>query len=672
MMLETEGTPKERPMNRILPTISFQRIARPALLRSLILFGGLLFFQNCYAFQGSSQRATNAQPSNQNATSPQLQPAIEQQSSGSEGASTAEQRSPLQQLLSPREVNRPPAPISSNVDPQTLPDRVTVPLQEAVLPERSVVSRVGENNITLIIRNGSLPAVLSAIAEEMNRNIVAAADVTGQISVTMTNVPLERALDAILSVNGYRWTQQERIILVSSISGQAVLSPLVQGREVRVFHLNYVSATDLDKTVKGLLSPVGKSYVTEVSPLDKRRTREELVVEDLPDYLDRIQSYIHQADKPPPQVLIEAHVLQVDLRDDNRHGVNLQNIASLTGGDITLTANGFADRTASPAFIINVDGRRLDAVVELIKQTTDAKTLASPKVLAVNGQEARIQIGQSLGYLTTTTTQTSTLQQVNFLDLGIVLTVTPIISNDGQILMTVKPEVSSGQINTTTNLPDSNTTEVESTVLMPSGHAMVVGGLISDNDNDQQSKVPFVGDIPGLGKLFQRRTRVKSRREIIIALLPRIVPYNDIAQHQHAAEVQRATTPLTYGPLIPTDRTSLEARLPSANHVCEPLGKPMEKFPTPPVAYSPHHSTTGAHVPYLPPKTNSLVPMLTPSSYLPTVDERPVDELPPDAEPVPLNPQTSGIGQRLRSALPRVARQKVSSADGWQASRQRR
>ena len=224
MMLETEGTPKERPMNRILTTISFQRIARAALLRSLILIGGLLFFQNCHAFQGSSQRTTNAQPSNQNATSAQLQP---QQSSGSEGASPAEQRSPLQQLLSPREVNRPPAPISSNVDPQTLPDRVTVPLQEAVLPERSVVSRVGENNITLIIRNGSLPAVLSAIAEEMKRNIVAAADVTGQISVTMTNVPLERALDAILSVNGYRWTQQEKIILVSSISGQAILSPLV-------------------------------------------------------------------------------------------------------------------------------------------------------------------------------------------------------------------------------------------------------------------------------------------------------------------------------------------------------------------------------------------------------------------------------------------------------------
>ncbi|GAB5444222.1 MAG: hypothetical protein Fues2KO_45710 [Fuerstiella sp.] len=487
------------------------------------------------------------------------------------------------------------------------PSSVTVPLTAEPLPERTVISAAGQN-VTLIVRNGSLSAVLNAIAEHMNLNIVSASNVTGQVSVTLTNVPLEDALEAILSVNGYRWIRNRNIILISSLDATSKVAPSVQGREVRVFRLNFVSAMDVDKTVSGLLSPVGTSYVTEVDPLNKRRTREELVVEDLPEYLDRIEAYVQQADCPPAQVLIEAYVLQVALRDNNRHGVNLQNLASLSGADVALGATGFANAAASPAFIINLDGRRLDALVEMIRETTDAKTLATPKVLAVNGQEARVQIGESLGYLTTTTTQTSTLQQVNFLDLGVVLTVTPVIGQDGRILMTVKPEVSSGRINPTTQLPDSETTEVESTVLIPSGHAMVVGGLITEENTDQQARVPIIGSIPGLGKLFQRRNRVRDRSEIIIALVPRIVPYGEAAQYQHAKEVQRATTPLVYDDLQTVDRSVLEPRIRGANQSCEVPGRGMQNFASVPPAYSPYtpavpHVIQGPQ--YLPPVIHS-------------------------------------------------------------------
>lgn len=516
-----------------------------------------------------------------------------------------------------------------------LPSDLKIPFANEPLPARSTISSSGKN-VTLIIRKAKLSAVLEGMAEKLGLNVVTAGDVTGELSITLNNVHYEDALDAILSVNGYRWVRrtvrQKEIIMVSKLSSETKLSPHVQGRGIRVFRLSFVSAIDIDKTVKGLLSAVGQSYITEVDSKDKRKTREELVVEDLPEYLDRVQEYVEQADRPPAQVLIEAYVLQVKLKDDNRHGVELENLTSLVGGDVTVQANGIANVNSSPAFIVNLNGRRLGAVVEFIKETTDAKTLASPKVLAVNGQQARIQIGESLGYLTTTTTQTSTLQQVNFLDLGVVLTATPVISHDGQILMTVKPEVSSGRINPTTGLPDSDTTEVESTVLMPSGHAMVIGGLITEEDSDQQAKVPILGDVPGLGKLFQRRQKLKDRSEIIIALVPRIVPYNHLAQHKHAQEVHRATTPLLYGPLTSTDRRCLEPALPNASRECDPYGKRMECFPVPPVAYSPQHLLERG-VPYLPPASQKVESIrVSPPERAMRIDQ-------PDPEPTELQPQ---------------------------------
>ena len=549
---------------------------------------------------------------------------------------------------------------------------INVPLTEAPLPERSVINANGKN-ITLVIRDGSLAAVLNAIADEMNLNVVSASDVTGQISITMHDVPLHNALDAILSVNGYRWVMHRNIIQISSLNGDGQLSPAVQGREVSVFRLDFAAASEVEKTVKGLLSPVGNVFVTAVDSLDKLKTREEVVVEDLPDYLDRIRAYIAQADQPPAQVLIEAHILQVQLSDDLRYGVDLQSLTSMAQANVSLQTNGIANPAASPGFILNIDGDHVDAVIEALKSTTDAKTLASPKVLAVNGQEAKIQIGQKLGYLTTTTTQTSTLQDVKFIDLGVVLTVTPVISRDGQILMTVKPEVSSGRINSTTGLPDQETTEVATTVMLPSGHAMLIGGLIKENDTDLEGKLPILGDIPVFGKLFQKRNRVKNRSEIIITLIPRIVPYEEFAQWRHSEEVQRASAPLLYGALKRVDRRRVEATLPNAHGYCDTCGisddaygKPMSCFPVPPVAFSHQGSGQFDQVPYLPmtPATELHIqrqPMgghRSPREFLPPVN------LQSDHTSQPTIRQTSGIvpDRPARSS-------KRSIFSGWRRSR---
>lgn len=461
----------------------------------------------------------------------------------------------------------PPSGLAPNGPPtngvQTEPDgSVHIPLHGNDGGDNiSVTSRNGK--VSLVVRNAPVQSVLNLLAQQQGLNLIAAEDVTGNISVTLTNVAFEDALGSIVAIAGCTWTQQKGIVLVTKIGGNAKSIPGIQGKVVQVYPLNFVSATDIEATVKGLLSPIGQIFISQTTPKDQRRTQELIVIEDLPDSVSRVGQYLVQVDQPPRQVMIEAHVLQVDLKDDTRHGVDWKYITTAAGRDIAVKTAGFTNPLSSPASIFSLSGEHLQLVVEALKTTTDAKTLANPKVIVANGQEARIQIGDKLGYFVTTTTQTSTLQNVNFLNTGVVLRVMPQISNDGRVLMQVKPEISTGKISSL-GLPETKTTEAETTVLLEDGGGMVIGGLIRESDTDTQEKVPILGDLWGVGRLFQKRSVIRERNEVIIVLIPRIAPYgNPDDRIRESVDITRTQIPLFKNGLQPVDR-SFEPRLPDA------------------------------------------------------------------------------------------------------------
>ncbi|MGN6547380.1 MAG: secretin and TonB N-terminal domain-containing protein, partial [Aureliella sp.] len=486
--------------------------------------------------------------------------------------------------------------------------------------------------VSLTARDAPLSTVLSLIAEQHGLNIVTGADVTEQITVKITNARLEDALDAILATNGYTWARRSNIIIISKMSGDKKSSPAVQGRQVQVFSLNYMSATDADKVVQGLLSPVGQSFITATVPTDHRRTHEQLVVEDLPDYVHRIEQYLMQADTAPRQVQIETHVLQVTLKDNCRHGVNFKEILHIAHTDVTVSTAGLASGTA-PASMIRLQGSDLDSLLEALKSTTDAKTLASPKVTVLNNQEAHMQVGGKIGYLLSTTTQTSTLQSVNFLDVGVILTVLPSITADGQILIRVAPQVSTGRINPTTNLPESETTEVETRVLLADGEAIVIGGLIKETDNDGRSKVPVLGDLWLVGWLFQRREVTRERNEIIITLVPRIVPDAPGCRTLDPQDVEQAQTPLLYGDLQQVDRTRFEPKLPC--YTVRPRNRQTyspPQFAPPAQQYVPAYES-------MQPQEVIEYPAVPAPADMPTLTIQPPVEFPLPSEIRPIQPQ---------------------------------
>ncbi len=443
-----------------------------------------------------------------------------------------------------------PSPPQAAAEEEAL-ERIEVPLA-AGPTVNGTVDAVG-STVSLAVREAPLHAVLSLVAQQQGLSIVASGDLKQTITVTLQPTTLDNALDALLASADCAWTRRNNVIYVTPIVKDSVTSPFFQGRDIRVFSLNYAAAADVEKVVAGLISAVGKVFVREIDAKDQRRTVEQLVVEDMPEYLERISSYIAQADRMPRQVLVEAHILQVKLGKDHKHGVNFDTLARISGARVQLWNKGLATE-AGPGMVFTVDGTDFNSLIDCLTTTTDAKTLASPKVLVVNGQESRIQIGRRLGYFITTTTQTSTLQNVQFLEVGVVLNVTPHITDDGQVLMQVMPKVSSGDINPATTLPEEETTEVETSILVPDGHGIIIGGLIQEIDNDRQSKLPFFGDLWLVGNLFQRSTVNRERNEVIVALLPRVVECAELALPEAAVELDRASTRLLTPQLEPAPR----------------------------------------------------------------------------------------------------------------------
>lgn len=398
-----------------------------------------------------------------------------------------------------------------------------------------------DDAVTILAQDVDLRIVLANLSAESKVNIVVAENVTGRVTTSLRNVPLWHALDAILKVNGLVWSQQGDIIFVNRPNAMAMPSAgSMPGQILQVYDLNYVSAVEVVEIVRGLLSPAGRAFTHAATIASTRQTRERLIVEDYPDRLHKIALYLQSVDTPPRQVLIEAHVLQVTLTEDTRHGVNFKALARLSGARVNFNSAGFADTGSSPGFTLGIDGSDLDTMLECLKSSSEVRTLAAPKVLCVNGQEARIQIGSKFGYFVTTTTQTSTLQNVNFLDIGVVLQIQPIIAEDNQVLLTVEPKVSGGRINPTSKLPEEDTTEATTTVLLPDGCGMIIGGLIKDASNESRSWIPWLGDRPFLGKLFSKHGFKKERVEVIIALTPHILPYATKIDQREAEQYARA------------------------------------------------------------------------------------------------------------------------------------
>lgn len=449
-----------------------------------------------------------------------------------------------------------PAADSDAIGSRPLPmaNPIAIPMNSVPNTDRASIQKQGDL-VTLVATDADVRDILRMIAEYHKLNLVIGPEVMGMVTVSIRGARLDEVLDAILGVAGFQWHRSGNLLYVTSSESEILLDPKVQGRRLQVYPLNYVSAQDLEPIVNRLLSPIGKVFTSEADAVDQLKTRELLIVEDIEASHERIAQYIAQIDIPPRQVLVEAHVLQIDLNDEDRCGINLRAIARLSGARVTLEGTDFAnDAPEGPSLAFRIAAQDVGYLIEAIHVNTNSRTLASPKVSVVNRQTAKVQIGQRLPYAVSTTTQTATIQNVQFLDVGIVLEVTPVITQDGNILMTVLPKVSGGRI-TESGFPEEDTTQVSTTVLMPNGSGLVIGGLIRETDSQTTAVVPKLGKIPVIKYLFNKRSAENRRNELVVALVTHIIEDSNPVRQKECIDLQNglpehAASELQYAPEI--------------------------------------------------------------------------------------------------------------------------
>ncbi|MBL0926410.1 MAG: secretin and TonB N-terminal domain-containing protein [Phycisphaerales bacterium] len=431
---------------------------------------------------------------------------------------------------------------------------------------QSKVKMTQHNTVDILVQDEDLGNVLRMLSIESRRNIVAGKDVGGKLTLFLYDVTFEQALNAVLRANGFDYVEQDGFIFVYPAADVEKMKQESRKPVTRVFTLNYLKATDAEQFVTPLLSKSGTIKVNKDSgafnlPENAPTGNEEfalaatLVVRDFPEHLAEIENLLKELDSRPAQVLVEATILQSTLTEANAFGIDfailgqvnftdflglggpLAAASALQSGRLTPPGNRAVGGVSSVGNSAGEGGLKVSVIqddigifIRALDQVTDVNILSNPKILALNRQPARVLVGRKLGYLNTTTTQTSTTQTVQFLDTGTQLAFRPFVSKDGMVRLELKPRVSEGVIRTATDatgaavtIPDEITQEITTNVIVPDGSTVVLGGLFKETTTLGRNQVPVLGDIPILGAAFRGHDDKTDRQEIIFLVKPTIV-----------------------------------------------------------------------------------------------------------------------------------------------------
>jgi type IV pilus assembly protein PilQ len=460
---------------------------------------------------------------------------------------------------------------------------VSVPSAQAYQPaggepaaagEKAKVTVSPQDTVDIHVKDESIVNVLELLGVGSQRNIIVSKAVSGKVSADLYNVTFEEALNAILRANGLDYLQEGRFIYVYTAEEMAEMKKKMIKRQAKVLTMSYLNAADAAEFVKPLLSEggeikfVGKTAdfnIPSNAPVgaDNYALGATLVVIDYPENISAIEQVLVELDTKPKQVMVQATVLQTQLKEENAFGVDLSIIADLKftdflniggplgaadglvrGGDGTKSdGNGLSPPDnqgvaigTSPGLTkgkstlkIGVVGGNVSAFVRMLDEVSDTVVLSNPRLLTLNRQPARVLVGERVAYLSTTQTETSQTQTVQFLDTGVQLYVRPFVAPNNQIRLELKPQVSTA---TTRNIkagggevtvPDETTQEIVTNVIVNDGMTIVLGGLFQEATVAGRRQVPVLGDIPLIGAAFRGHDDTTDRNELIFMITPTIM-----------------------------------------------------------------------------------------------------------------------------------------------------
>lgn len=426
--------------------------------------------------------------------------------------------------------------------------------------------RYNGRRINIDVKDGDVHNILRLLADTGHVNIVTADDVGGTITIRMMNVPWDQVLDVVLQAKGLGMTrsgnlirvaplaqlQKERELKLAQQKQEYELTPLT----TRLIPVSYAQAEEIQARAKDLLSPRGSIAVDDRTNV--------LIARDTDANLNFIEQLIRSLDTQTAQVLIEARIVEatssynrevgiqwggdvtMSPATGNPTGVAFPSSVAVAGGNYdnntpTAGLSPFTRTIPTPNFAVNLPAAtgtgsggaigmtlgNIDNTINLglrlsaLETTGLVRIVSAPRVMVLDNREARINQGTLIPYA-----QVSALGvQTTFQEAKLQLLVKPHVTADGSVAMHVKLNRDEPNFNQTApnGAPTILKREAETDLLVMDGHTAVIGGIYTRNTGRNLVSIPFFGDIPILGVLFQKRSASDARNELVIFITPHIV-----------------------------------------------------------------------------------------------------------------------------------------------------
>ncbi|RFO98109.1 hypothetical protein DIC66_05150 [Rhodoferax lacus] len=383
----------------------------------------------------------------------------------------------------------------------------------------------GKKPVTLQFRDANLRMVMEAIAKTTGLNVMFDKDVKTDLKVTIfvRDTPVEEAIDLILM----QTQTAKRILSENSILIYADTE--AKSREYAELKIRRFAMTNADP--KNVMAMVKTMTKTKDIFIDEKTNS--LVVRDTPQIIRMIEKLIVAMDQPEPEVMLEVDVMEVSRDRALALGIDLPTTfgTSLTSMTLDqLAALGRGDFVSTTG--VTVTAKKTDS---------DVNTLATPRIRVRNKEKAKFLVGDRLPVISTAAVPGSTATtgvgavyntSVQYVEVGIKIEAEPTIYADGEVAIRMALEVSSAgapnadAAKTGTIAYTIGTRSVNTVLRLKDGQTEVIGGLIQDEDTSAATRVPGLGDIPILGRLFGKQTDVKNKKEIIMSITPRIIRNN--------------------------------------------------------------------------------------------------------------------------------------------------
>ncbi|HAA84145.1 MAG: Type II and III secretion system protein [Thermodesulfobacterium sp. 37_54] len=474
-----------------------------------------------------------------------------------------------------------------------LENKISTQPYEILLNERRVSLPLSDLKykgipITVDFQGADLHAVLRLLSEVGGINILVSDKVTGTVTLKAQNVPWDLLLDAIISNFGLAKLKTENLIVIATLDEvkkyaehyKDYLKAVAQGKEgikaeieaqrdifdalqkvqeeknlliTRIFTLKYLRASKVIDLLKShRLTEKLQELLKDPNKITFEPLTNTIIVKATPKILDEIEAIIKAIDKPRPQIMIEARI--VEMRDEYAHKLGIKwggaawkrtehsiwGIApghSITTNDTMTTKTpsinipnttifdlGVANSIANLGVALGYFGDTtavLDVTLSALEESGIARVLSKPQILTLDKEQAIIQQGYRIPYLS----YAANINQatVNFIDAGLKLLVTPSVTPEGKIFVDVVMEKSEPDWGrTVSGEPTINTSNISTSALLDNGETLVIGGVKINNISDNIDKVPGLGSIPGAGEFFKRKEKMLSNSELMIFITPKI------------------------------------------------------------------------------------------------------------------------------------------------------